>query len=172
MKELGAHWSTKLSPAPGWGGHTRCTSQQQPGIPKTVIKTKSRKSIFQRACVCLFDTDDTTWPQLSPCNPLYSTQSHWRCRSPCFSGCVLHFNRERLKSCVYERSSGRKHSVIIVVFGGGGVLTTRHTGEAACVIEAVQSLAGIIRPVHAFPTLHTGSCRHSGGKTQQTQTGI
>lgn len=47
--------------------------------------------------------------------------------------------------------------------GRGGVLTTGHTGKAAGVIEAIQSLAGIIRPVHAFPTLHTGSCQHNGG---------
>lgn len=52
----------------------------------------------------------------------------------------------------------------VVLVAEVGVLTTGHTGEAACVIEAVQSLAGIIRPVHAFPTLHTGSCRDNGGK--------
>lgn len=49
-----------------------------------------------------------------------------------------------------------------------GILTTGHTGEAACVIEAIQSLAGVIRPVHAFPTLYTGPCQG----TQQTQTRI
>jgi len=42
------------------------------------------------------------------------------------------------------------------------VLTTGHAGEAARVIEAVLSLAGVVRPVHAFPTLHAGSCRHNG----------
>lgn len=59
--------------------------------------------------------------------------------------------------------------------GGGGILTTGHTGEAAGVIEAIQSLAGIIRPVHAFPTLHTGPCRQQweGGKKHNgTQTRI
>lgn len=55
-----------------------------------------------------------------------------------------------------------------VAFRGGGLLkvllTTGHTGEAACVIEAIQSLAGIVRPIHAFPALHTGSCQHNGIK--------
>lgn len=51
-------------------------------------------------------------------------------------------------------------SVVVERFGVR--LTTGHTGEAACVIEAVQSLAGIVRSVHTFPTLHTGSCQTTG----------
>lgn len=56
--------------------------------------------------------------------------------------------------------------------GEVGVLTTGHTGKAACVIEAIQSLAGIICPVHAFPTLHTGSCQHNGRKKNNTDTNM
>lgn len=40
-----------------------------------------------------------------------------------------------------------------------GVLTAGHAGETARVVEAVQSLAGVICPVHTFPTLHASSCR-------------
>lgn len=38
-------------------------------------------------------------------------------------------------------------------------LTAGHTGEAACVIQAVQRLAGVVRSVHALPTLHAGPCQ-------------
>lgn len=50
--------------------------------------------------------------------------------------------------------------VCVCVRGWGeAVLTAGHAGEAASVIEVFQSLAGVIRPVHSFPTLHAGSCR-------------
>lgn len=38
-----------------------------------------------------------------------------------------------------------------------GILTAGHAGETAGVVEAVQSLAGVICSVHTFPTFHTRS---------------
>ena len=42
-------------------------------------------------------------------------------------------------------------------------LTTRDAGEAAGVVQTVQSLAGVVCPIHPFPTLHTRTWRHNTG---------
>lgn len=92
------------SPVPEWGGHKRYTSRLQPGILKTVIRTGRLSSKGQSIlpfhthkpeCVCArweSTRRQRTTPDFEslPCNPLYSTQSRWRCRSPCSSGCELH----------------------------------------------------------------------------------
>lgn len=54
------------------------------------ISCRSILWLWKCLSVCVWGGwQNTPWPQLLPCNPLYSTQSHWHCRSPCFSGCVL-----------------------------------------------------------------------------------
>lgn len=61
---------TPSSPAPGSGGHTRCTSPPPPGIPKTAMK---REGLASAGGGAMARPPSPRRPL--PCNPLYSTRS-------------------------------------------------------------------------------------------------